>query len=698
MFERMRLALSRRLDKLLGDLSSPVSTGVQQEEVAAIRLRGNDLLAAGELAQAETCFRKALDLQPDDTDSMVCLGYVLKEQGRLVEARVALRKAINGAPPGSDVHETYYLLGAIGEEQGDLVDAERQYRAALQYRPDFSRACKDLCRVHRQLGNLAALRITLEQCVAACPDSLDYRRWLTDLCVSEVDYPAVVEHLSAAVRLGDTSVPNLMTLGAALCRTGDVAQGERMLARGEAIDPSQAYVTQFEIGYYHLTAGEIERGLDHMERCVALRPDFLPAHSSILMTLSHARERGTGEYRRAAMRYAAAVRSQLPQVPPTIGPPADPEGGPRRLRIGFVSGDLHKHPVAFFLLDVLRNFERQGVCLVAYSNNPVDDEVTDTLRTLFDEWHPLRHLSDAGAAELIRSHQTDILVDLAGHTGENRLAIFGLRPAPVQVSWLGYWASTGLSEIDYFFADPISFPPDSSEWFAERVYRLARTRLCLAIPTPSRPIPVVEPPSLKNGHVTFGSFQQVVKITPEVLSVWTKVLAGVPGSRLRLQSKALALAPIRDKLRMELDRAGFDLARVDLLGAVDLDDYLEAHGEIDILLDTFPYPGGTTTAFALWMGVPTITLAGDTVIARQGAAMLGCVGLSDWVSTSQEEYVALAQAKSADLSALTDLRLRLRHVAESSPLFDAKSFARDLREAFFAIRKTPTANTSDALP
>jgi predicted O-linked N-acetylglucosamine transferase (SPINDLY family) len=191
---------------------------------------------------------------------------------------------------------------------------------------------------------------------------------------------------------------------------------------------------------------------------------------------------------------------------------------------------------------------------------------------------------------------------------------------------------------------------------------------------------------LKNGYVTFGSFQQVSKMTPAVLAVWARVLNAVPHSRLRLQTKSLGKTSIRDKLSGELSQAGIDLARVELLDAADLDLYLEAHGKVDILLDTFPYPGGTTTAFALWMGVPTITLADDdTMLARQGAAMLGCVGLGDWVAANEAAYVDLAQTKSADVAGLTALRRNLRATAEASPLFDAKRFAQDLRAAFFAM-------------
>lgn len=686
MLEAIRQVLNRRLEALLGKLSQPADVPRQKTEVDALRIRGNELIATGDMVQAEGWFRKALEAKPDDVHSLVCLGYVLKEQGQLAEARVALRKAINASHADSDVHETYYLLGQISEQQGDLDDAVRQYSVALQLRPEFSRACKDLCRIYQQQGNRGAVRETLEKCVQLRPDLLDYRLWLTDICLSEIDYASVAKHLRAAIHLGAATPGNYFTLGSALCRSGEIEEGAKVFALAEEKDPRQAYVAQFEIGYYYLTAGDLERGLSHLEKCISLEPDFVPAHSFAVMTLSYARPRSTGDYQRAALRFAEVVRRAAgptqPKEPPTdaLNPPAG-----HVLRIGFVSGDLHKHPVAFFLHDVLKHFGRQGVQLVAYCNTPLTDDVTTSLMAQFDEWHPIRHLSDDAAAKLIRTHRIDVLVDLGGHTGENRLAIFARRPAPTQVSWLGYWASTGLAEIDYILADRLCVPDDSTEWFAETVYRLPHTRLCMAIPKTSRPIPVVAPPCLKTGNVMFGSFQQVTKITPAVLTVWAKILDVVPGARLRLQTKSLGKAAIREKLSEDMHRAGIDLSRVELLDDVGLESYLEVHGEVDILLDTFPYPGGTTTSFALWMGVPTITMAGDTMISRQGAAMLQSVGLADWVAVDEADYIEIAKKKSRDTAGLAALRMKLRATAEASPLFDAKLFARDLKSAFFSI-------------
>jgi predicted O-linked N-acetylglucosamine transferase (SPINDLY family) len=466
------------------------------------------------------------------------------------------------------------------------------------------------------------------------------------------------------------------------------------MAKAQVMDPTVAYMVHYHLGYYHFRNGELRPGLDHMERSVTLHPDFLTAHSSILLALSHADEGDSAiSYRQAAERFAEAVRAQIKQAPSDRRPgktdlaePAD-----ARLRVGFLSGDLFRHPVAYFLEDVLRHLDKTHLHLVAYSNNPLDDEVTASLTTLFDEWHSIRSLTDDAAAELISSHRIDVLLDLSGHTGENRLAVFARRPAPVQVSWLGYFASTGLPEMDYIIGDPASTPVETSEWFSEKVYRMPQTRLCMSTPRPLGDIAVQSPPCLRNGYITFGSYQQATKITPRVLAVWAQALQAVPQSRLRIQTAAIDTPSMRDRLVQDMQQAGIDLARVTLLGAYGFERYLASHNEVDILLDTFPYPGGTTTAFALWMGVPTITLAGNTMLSRQGASMLQCVGLTNWIAQSESEYIDLCRRMASAPTTLAALRAELREQALKSPLFDSESFAKDLQAALLRMSRRTDA-------
>jgi len=689
MLDRLRIALERRLEKLTAGTSGPAPSSPGAAEAAALRAKGNEFLAAGDYVAAEDWFRKALEKRADDAPSLVCLGFALKEQGRLSEARVALRRAINLAHQAPDEYEMHYLLGQISEQQGDLADARKLYTEALRLKPDFSRACKDLCRVLTIDGEPQQIRATLEHYTLLSPQTAEYHLWLSDICINEMDFKGVADHLRTAIQLGVRTVEAHMTLGAALCRLGEVDEAARVMAVAQEMDPAVAFMVHYHIGYYHFRNGELRAGFEHMEKSIALRPDFLAAHSSLLLALSHANGELPISYREAAERFARAVTGGIKHPLPGRDDRGAIEANraDAKLRVGFVSGDLYRHPVAFFLEDVLRHVDRTKIHLVAYPNNPLSDDVTTSLQPLFDEWHSIRLLSDDDAAGIIASHHIDVLVDLSGHTGENRLAVFARRPAPTQVSWLGYFASTGLREMDYIVGDPVSTPVGSTEWFSEKVYRMSHTRLCMGTPNVARDIKVGPPPCLQRGYVTFGSYQQATKITPKVLAVWSQVLQAVPNSRLRLQTRAIDTPSMRDRLTRDMSSAGIDLARVQMLGASDLEHYLESHSEVDVLLDTFPYPGGTTTTFGLWMGVPTVTLAGNTMLSRQGACMLQCVDLADWVADSAAAYVDLCVRKTAAPHALAALRAGLRETALKSPLFDAARFALDFQAALLDMSR-----------
>ena len=276
-----------------------------------------------------------------------------------------------------------------------------------------------------------------------------------------------------------------------------------------------------------------------------------------------------------------------------------------------------------------------------------------------------------------------LLLDLSGHTAANRLPVFAWKPAPVLVSWLGYFATTGLVEMDYLVADRIGVPDAAQGQFSEEIFYLPDTRLCFTAP-PAAPSPNA-PPALANGFITFGSFQHMPKINDNVLAAWARILSALPTARLRLQSRSLGLPAVQQQLAQRMARAGLDPARVRMSPPGDRAAYLGAHAEIDVILDTFPYPGGTTTCEALWMGVPTLTLAGDRLLSRQGASMLAVAGLPDWVATSVDDYVAKAIDLSEDVTALARLRGTLRPRVLASPLFDAPRFAAHFADALWKM-------------
>jgi predicted O-linked N-acetylglucosamine transferase (SPINDLY family) len=373
----------------------------------------------------------------------------------------------------------------------------------------------------------------------------------------------------------------------------------------------------------------------------------------------------------------------LPKRPAHVSPLGTANRSQKKLRVGIVSGDLVGHPVGYFLESVLLQLDTARIELIAYTANPVVDTLTTRIKGHFIHWREIYTLNDQAVAQLIHSDGVHMLLDLSGHTAHNRLPVFAWKPAPVQVTWLGYFASTGLAEMDYLLADETGVPESQRSHFSETIWYLPDTRLCFTPPDTS--LPVAPLPGLGNGQITFGCYQNLSKLNDNVLATWGRIFAALPQARLRLAAPQLGDPAIAAQLQQRLGKWGIGEARVSLYGMVPRQDYLASYAEADMLLDTFPYPGGTTTCEALWMGVPTITLAGNTLLSRQGASLLTAAGLPDWIAQHEDDYVDKAVAFASDLPKLAALRANLREQVQSSPLFDAPRFARHFEEALWGM-------------
>ena len=369
--------------------------------------------------------------------------------------------------------------------------------------------------------------------------------------------------------------------------------------------------------------------------------------------------------------------------------PLSSDGDPgRRLRVGYVSNNFREHSVAFFVEALLASHDRSKVEIFCYADIMLADEFSGRLRRHSAQWRVITGQSDAQVAELIRQDAIDILVDLAGHTARNRLLVFARKPAPVQVTYLGYCNTTGLSAMDYRFTDALADSPGTTEHLhTEQLVRLPDCAWCYRPPDAS---PAVEtPPVLRSGHITFGCFNARPKITGEMLALWARLLLEMPASSLLLKNVGFGEPSARQHTRDLLAKAGIAPERVELVGRVPtLAGHLATYARVDIALDTFPYHGTTTTCEALWMGVPVITLAGRTHASRVGVSLLTTTGLPELVASSPDEYVKIAAALATDVPRLAALRTTLRTRMASSPLMDASRFARNVEAAYRQMWRT----------
>jgi predicted O-linked N-acetylglucosamine transferase (SPINDLY family) len=364
-------------------------------------------------------------------------------------------------------------------------------------------------------------------------------------------------------------------------------------------------------------------------------------------------------------------------------PPLRATGPDRRLTLGFVSSDLRTHSISWFLLPLLANLDRKAFRVACYDTGVKADRVTERLRRLSDVWRNLPRLTPSALSAQIRADGVDIAIDLSGHTAGHRLATLHMRPAPLQVTWLGYPNTTGVRAIDLRIVDAVTDPlmddgassERPSTVATERLLRLPECFLCYGPPDDALE-PTMPEPGGSSGGVVFGSFSTLSKVNDACAALWAKVLGAVPGSRLLLKNRAFATPAVRDRVVRRLAAAGLDPARIEAAAWTDSTaDHLAYYRRLHIALDTWPYCGTTTTCEALWMGVPVVTLAGATHASRVGASLLTTTELTDLIARTEEEYVSIAAALAADPARIAALRSSLRERMRRSPLCDAPGFA-----------------------
>ena len=635
-------ALGLALDAQGQDSLSAMRRAVEllPDDAEAHNNLGLALNKLGCLDQAESAFRQAIVLQPAFAFASNNLAVCLAAQGRLDEAERASFRAIELMP---DYAEGLCNRGFILKSLGRLGEAESSYRLALQLRPDYAEAHYNLAVARQEQGRLSEAEAAYRKALQCRP------KYAEALC----------------------------NLGALYREQGRLVEAEDKLRQSLAINPNYAGA-YCNLGVVEKDFGQLEQAEVSYLRALELDPGFSDAFSNLLFAYNYSHLYGPERCLAEAQRYGALVAGKARPYVAWSCPPT-----PRRLRVGLVSGDLRDHPVGHFLESVVKALDSERIELIAYPTHHEVSPLTRRIQPCFAAWKPLHSLGDEAAARLIHDDGLHLLIDLAGHTAHNRLPVFAWKPAPVQASWLGYFATTGVAAIDYLLADAVGVPADQRGQFTEEIVYLPDTRLCF---TPPDRAPAVAPsPGLANGYVTFGCFQNLTKITDPVLAVWSRILSALPTARLRLQNRQLGDAAVREQLQQRLRQQGIEPGRVVLLEPVSRAEYLAAHGEVDCLLDTFPYPGGTTTCEALWMGVPTLTLAGDGLLARQGASLLTAAGLPEWVAATADAYVAKAVAYAHDVAGLAALRAELRARVGHSPLMDAERFARNLETAWWAM-------------
>jgi len=568
------------------------------------------------------------------------------------------------------------LQRAISHHQaGELSEAQVIYQKILKLTPNNADALHYLGLIYYQTGDSESAVTLISKAVTISATHLMHSN-LGAALQAQGRHDLAVENYQAAIVLKADYADAYNNLGAALQEQGELAESIKTFQKALALNPNDASA-QNNVGNAFLAQGNLKEALDCYRSSLKLNPDNLSTHSNLLLALSYYPQCTPQQYLDEARIFGDKVLARV--KPYTYWPSFFADRKEKKLRVGFVSGDFKIHPVGYFLENILKHINPSKLELVAYSVQFKEDELTARIQPYFKQWNIISGLSDELVAQKIYDDGIDILVDLSGHTSKNRLAVFAWKAAPVQVSWLGYFASTGVPGIDFLLTDPISVSEVQRNYFSEKFWYLPETRLCFTSPDSNLTPSLL--PAKHNSYVTFGCFQNLSKINDAVIKVWGEIFKALPTARLVLRNKQMSCLEEVENLRLRLSQVGIVPERVKVGCLLAREDYLASYSEVDIMLDTFPYPGGTTTCEALWMGVPTLTISGDTLLARQGASMMSCVALQSWVVEDEAQYISRAVYYAAHLEQLVDLRCKLREQVSSTALFDAVQFSKQLEEA-----------------
>ncbi len=618
-------------------------------------LLGAILKKIGQDEEAIFPMQQAAKFMPNDMQAHSNLGLTLQHAARLEEAEASFRRALQIAPKNAEIHND---LGNTLKDMGRLEEAEDCYRRALKIRPDYAEGYNNLGVTLQHLERFEEAR----DC---------YQR---------------------ALRLNPEYVKAQNNLGIAFMSMGNADQA--IACYLSTLNLQQDFAEAHNnLGLALQSKSQLIEATASFRQALKLNPNYYTSHTNMLFCLAHSDIEPDALFKEH-LKFAAQFEMPLRKYWRTHTNSKNPE---RRLQIGIVSGDLCSHSIATFIEPLLKSLSATtGLTLHAYANHAVNAQtpsniqagkstqahashfanmlVSLRLQGYFAHWHPVFRLSDEALAKKIREDGIDILIDLSGHTDKNRLLTFARKPAPIQASWMGYPGTTGLAAMDYYLADRFFIPEGQfDDQFTEKLVRMPGSAPFL----PYQGAPEVNAlPAHTNGYITFGSFNRLNKISRAVIALWAKILRASPDSHMILGGIEHFETPLK-----WFAEEGIAQNRLSFYGRIDMGQYMALHHQVDVCLDTFPYNGGTTTLHALWMGIPTLTLAGKTAAGRPGACIMGHVGLDDFIAYDADEFVQKGVSLATNLQALSNIRNTLRDRFNASAMGQPELIAKGVEQA-----------------
>lgn len=699
-----------------------------------------DLHRAGRVEEAMKKYRDILARFPDEPDCNHLLGMLLCQQGNYAEAETLMRRSLQSGSAPAQWHSNFAMLcrligkhdealshlqraiqidpkiaeihenlGTVLDDLNRLPEAVAAYMAGVNLRPDSPSLHARLGWAMRRLNQFDQAIAHLQRANQLQPDHPEILLNLGKTLADAGKEREALIHLERVAQLFPNHVEPLGSLAFLLARLREFDRSEQLYRRALQIDPNSAPLLN-QLAHLLLLKGDIAGAIQVARQAIQIAPNFAAGWTNLgLAQVNLGDSLQAAESFRKSLEIAPDdlfVRSNLLltlHTDPDIDPPAmfaehqkyqqiiakfgikpmshknsrDPE---RRLRIGYVSPDFRRHPVASFVEPILRNHDRMAFEITCYADERGKDEVTERLRGLAARWVNTSHLDDVALAQQINADGQDILIDLAGHTANGRLPAFAFKPAPVQVTYLGYLNTTGLDAMDYRLTDAIADSlSEADPFYTERLLRLP----CFFCYQPSAEAPEVGPlPASKNGRITFGSLNHPGKFNSRVIEVWARLLQMIPDSRLML---TIGVTGNEDRLREMFARHGVQIDRLVLVPRQSPAEYYDLYNSVDIALDPFPFSGHTTSCDALWMGVPVVTMPGKSYASRTCTSVLTHISMQNLIAGDTSHYCEIAAQLTRDIPKLSGLRECLRSRVQNSIITNGQEFTRNLEVAYRQI-------------
>ncbi len=627
----------------------------------------------GDLTTAELLYQTILTTDPQNSTALHFLGVIAHQRGEYSQAIQLIQQAIHYSPNEANFHNS---LGNTFQQHSQTEAAIASYQQALKLAPRFPEPYYNLGNLFKAQKNTTAALRCYQQAVAFNPQFSEAYNNLGQLLFDLNQTTAALACLQKSLAINPQQINLLQLISEIYTKNQQFTQAAHTLEQALTLDPQHAHThNNLAINLLYLQ-GNLEQALAHFKQAILLQPSYQAAHSNWLFALQYS----THWSREAIFLEHRQFQTHHPQPLLTLPPlDTDPQ---RPLKIGYISPDFHQHSVAYFLSPILTHHNHQHFIIHAYSLGMYNDEVTQHLQKQVDVWRDCKEYTHLDLSTQIIEDRIDILIDLTGHTANNKILTFAQKPAPLQISYLGYPDTTGLSTIDCRLVDHYTDPVGSAETFSsETLLRMPHSYFCY---DPIKETPPISPlPALTNGYLTFGSFNNFPKLNDNLLKVWAQLLSTLPTAQLFLKTKPLADPQIKQTLENKFKLLGIDPQRLRLEGIqTSSQAHLQLYQHLDIALDTHPYNGATTTCEALWMGIPVITWVGERSVSRMGLSILSTLGLEHLINYTPKDYIQCAQTLAQNWDQLSELRATLRSKMQHSPIMQGAQFTQQLETLY----------------